>query len=215
MSEQEKRKSKSQNLLKILGSYFLPSLPVIESEDETSIRTTTEIGARIICLVCVAAAADGMNKEDLISWLKQEALYSALSSNEIKFLEMNESSKNEITHFSWQSECIWLLLWATKKVERNLPTEQCDTPKILEVIPEFGSSTLNFMNSLNPRPKSEILDMSDLLYRAHWATRQAGLNEQLNIGKLNPDVVMEWHLAVNWLTCYEEIEDWDEITTDT
>jgi hypothetical protein len=87
--------------------------------------------------------------------------------------------------------------------------------KILANIPPFGSNTSKFIKSIELRKKKEIVDLSDFLYRAHWATRQDGMDGPVKIGKLNPDVVQEWHYAINWLTRYSNYEDWDEITTDT
>jgi len=142
-------------------------------------------------------------------------LLTKLSPHEITFLKKPETEDNERIQFFWKSECIWLLLWATKKVERNLPIEQCNIQEILKNIPEFGSDTSEFIKSIELRNKKEILDLSDFLYRAHWVTRQSSLDGLVKIGKLNPDVVQEWHYAINWLTWYSNIEDWDEITTDT
>jgi hypothetical protein len=215
MGEQERRKSKSQNLLKKLGSDFLPSLPIIESEEETNVRASRQVGSRILCLVCVAAAADGLERKKIVSWLKKESLFFELTQQEKTFLEKTGITDKERIKFSWLSECIWLLLWAAKKVDRNLPTEQCIVNEILEKIPAFGSSTSEFMNSIELRNKADILDMSDFLFRAHWATRQNGVDGKTKIGKLNPDVVQEWHHAINWLTCCDDVDNWDKITTDT
>jgi hypothetical protein len=215
MSEQEDRKQRSEKLLEELGSGFLPSLPLIESEEECQIRTPEEIGSRILCLVGVAAAADGLEKKRIIDWFRKESLLDKLSPSENAFLTKQGIEDRERIRFSWKSECIWLLLWASGEVDRSLPTESCSVQEILARIPSFGSDTSLFINSIELRPKKEILDLSDFLYRAHWATRQNGLDGSIKIGKLNPDVVPEWHHAVNWLTCYDGIDNWDEVTTDT
>ncbi|MCP3684116.1 MAG: DUF4272 domain-containing protein, partial [bacterium] len=59
------------------------------------------------------------------------------------------------------------------------------------------------------------LNLSDFLYRAHWATRQNNIDGKLCYGNLSPEVVQEWHYAINWLTCYDGSKSWDDITTDT
>jgi hypothetical protein len=215
MDEQKDRKQRSEKLLEELGSEFLPSLPLIESEEECQIRTPEEVGSRILCLVGVAAAADGLEKERIIDWFRRESLIEKLSPSENAFLTKQGIEDRERIAFSWKSECIWLLLWAAREVDRSLPTESCKVQEILSKIPRFGSDTALFIKSIGLRPKKEILDLSDFLYRAHWATRQNGLDGSIKIGKLNADVVQEWHHAVNWLTCYDGIDDWDEVTTDT
>ena len=215
MDEQEERKQRSERLLDDLGSGFLPSLPLIESEEECQIRPPQDVGARIMCLVAVAAAADGLEKKRIVDWFKRESLLEKLSPSEKAFLTKKEVEDQERNVFSWKSECIWLLLWAAGKVDRILPTETCNVQEILTKVPTFGSGTSLFIKSVELRPKKEILDLSDFLYRAHWATRQNSLDGSVQIGKLDPGVVQEWHHAVNWLTCYDGVDDWDDITTDT
>ena len=215
LSESQKRKQRSEKLLTKLGSEYLPSLPVIETEEEMQLRSSFEIGRRIICLLCVAAVSDGVDRLEIIDWLKKEKIYKHLSNDERQFLIKKNPDKNELIKFSWQSECLWLLLWSVNKVKRDLPIEECDINMIIDVVPGFGESISDFINSLKIKNKKEILDLSDFLYRAHWTTRQFSLDNKTNIGVLNPGVVQEWHYAINWLTCYNEIDDWDEITTDT
>ena len=198
-----------------MGSVFLPSLPVIETEQETRLRTPEEVGARILCLIAVAAASDGVERKEIIDWLESEPLIRKLSGRESAFLNKSEIDEHERIQFSWQSECAWLLLWASNKVSRDLPVEECDIQEILANIPDFGSSTSSFVESIMLRPKEKIVDLSDFLYRAHWATRQNSTDGSVAIGKLHPGVVQEWHYAINWLTFYSNYEDWDEVTTDT
>jgi hypothetical protein len=65
------------------------------------------------------------------------------------------------------------------------------------------------------RPKSEILDAADLIYRLHWAARNPELTGQSACrAKLHAGVVQEWRHAINWVTNYENL-DWDEVKTDT
>ena len=215
MDEQEERKRRSEALLQELGSGFLPSLPLIESEEECQIRLPQDVGARIMCLVAVAAAADGLDIKRIVDWFQRESLLEKLSPSEKIFLTGKEINDRERIAFSWKSECVWLLLWAAGKVKRSLPTEACSVQEMLTKIPDFDSNTSLFIKSVELRTKKEILDLSDFLYRAHWATRQNSIDGSFEIGKLNPDVVQEWHHAVNWLTCYDGIDDWDEVTTDT
>ena len=62
--------------------------------------------------------------------------------------------------------------------------------------------------------KSDILDKEDLIYRMHWATRQASLNNEEMPAGLENGVVNEWHHALNWLAYYDDV-DWDDVSTDT
>jgi hypothetical protein len=106
------------------------------------------------------------------------------------------------------------MLWALRKVEKlSLPTSECNVEMLRSVLPKLGQSTHAFISSASLRSLSEILDATDLIYRIHWAVRDSQLNRQSIPAQLNPDVVIERHYALNWLTFYAE--DWDDVTTDT
>ena len=58
------------------------------------------------------------------------------------------------------------------------------------------------------------LDALDLHYRAHWAVRQAQMEQADPPGGLIPGVVLERHYALNWLVRFEDAP-WDEVDTPT
>ena len=119
-----------------------------------------------------------------------------------------------MVNISWRSEAVWMLLWTINKVDKlELPTEQVEIPEIVSRLPEFLTAPTEFIKNAIVRPITEILDISDLTYRLHWATRNADLNKQPMPANLSLSIVMERHYAINWVTyCADE---WDEITTDT
>jgi hypothetical protein len=94
----------------------------------------------------------------------------------------------------------------------DLPIEQVEIPKILRLLPDFMTATNEFVETASLRTVSEILDLSDLTYRFHWAARQADLDKLVK-SELNLSITEERHYAINWVTYYEE--NWDDITTDT
>jgi hypothetical protein len=48
----------------------------------------------------------------------------------------------------------------------------------------------------------------------HWAVRDANSTLHPVPAGLDPEVLEEWHHAINWLTCHDEAE-WDDVKTDT
>jgi hypothetical protein len=70
-----------------------------------------------------------------------------------------------------------------------------------------------FVQHARLRPLGAVLDETDMIYRLHWAVRQAQLDGGVPPASLNPGVVTERHHALNWLTRYED--QWDDVTTDT
>lgn len=65
------------------------------------------------------------------------------------------------------------------------------------------------------RPKAEILARADLLYRLHWAVRNAQYPQTAPPVGVNGGVVQEWHRAVNWVIRYNDEDNWDHVGTDT
>jgi predicted RNA methylase len=80
------------------------------------------------------------------------------------------------------------------------------------MMPKY-ENTKKFIEKASLRAVSEILDASDMIYRIHWATRQSEIDKTEQPAGLIPSVVVERHLALNWLTYYEN--NWDDVTCDT
>ena len=66
------------------------------------------------------------------------------------------------------------------------------------------------------RPPGEILEALDRAWREHWVVRQAR-QKGVALAGLNGDVVAERHVALNWLTGFQNDRDtpWDAIDTPT
>lgn len=75
-------------------------------------------------------------------------------------------------------------------------------------------TTTQFIEESELRPIADILDQADLIYRYHWAVRNARMKGQQVQADLDPGVTKERHYALNWLIGYNE-QAWDHVTTDT
>jgi Domain of unknown function (DUF4272) len=209
----QERKSQTEKYLKSLGIPFIDHLPLIEEENEVRVRTSQEVAKRILILTYLNyLAEEPEDKEKVIDFLMKQGLWESISENEIKLFKTDLTDRDRI-NISWRSEAIWLLLWTINKVkDLDLPIEEVQVPKMLEHLPDFMTDTKKFIETATLRTVSEILDMSDLTYRLHWATRQQELDKTDKL-KLNSSIVQERHYAINWTTYYDE--NWDDITTDT
>jgi hypothetical protein len=208
------RKNRTEEFLQRLKIPINANLPMIEEESETRIRDSKNIARRILILTYLNVFAEGGDKKEIIDFLVSENLWEHVSPNEQSLFNSDHLNPEDKINISWRSEAIWFLLWAIQKVEPlDLPVEQCEIPDILSLLPDFFGSTGEFINQAVVRNKQEILDQSDLIYRLHWATRDAKLNNKPNPADLHNSIVVERHYAVNWLTYYAN--DWDDVTTDT
>ncbi len=210
--EQEIRKEKSEKHLKRLGAEYLSTLPYVEAEAEVTLRSPEEIGNRILCLMCASGAAEGINKKEILQLVENQKFFRYFTTNELKFLNKKGTTQAEKNKFMWQAECILILLWILKKYDIYDPVIEVNVVDMCKVLPKFNSKMDDFTCNLQARDKNEVIDLLDLIYRSHWVTRQNALDGITKIGKLNADVVLEWHYALNWVT---SDDDWDDITTDT
>jgi hypothetical protein len=186
-------------------------LPCIESEAEVTIRTPQEIAQRLIALTAVAVKGKGLEQEHVEAFLEDKRARSFLSPKELAFIDDAEPSEHDRIQFAWQYECAWVMLWALKFLDGPLefPGSICDVPKLVEIVRDTQDLTWNGTHVPN-----NILNEADLIYRYHWAVRQASLDGTPTPGGLEAGVVMERHKALNWLISYCDA-DWDDVGTDT
>jgi len=151
-------------------------------------------------------------RAEVIEFLKYCGLWRAFSSQEQDMLG-RKLTKQEVIDISWRTECIWVMLWAIGKFPMiQLPTTEVQVDELIEFISELTSDHTDFVRTSELRPVSEILDLSDLTYRLHWAARQEDLDGHQRT-PLILSAVREQHYAINWITHYAD--EWDEVTTDT
>ena len=209
------RKAKSEEFLQREGISFLPSLPCIESEEDTKLRSSEEVGIRIACLFCVAGSAFEVGDSVLKDYLRQHGLWEHLTTDEVRFLSNDTPDDKCAIQFTWRSEALFLLMWAVGLFDAlPLPRKEIDAGEIVSRFTSVDQSPWPYIRGLRLRAKAEILDASDLIYRLHWGARQAGLAGESPSGQIVLGVVQEWHHAINWLTRYDE-QDWDDVATDT
>jgi Domain of unknown function (DUF4272) len=208
------RKQQTEKKLTLWNIPFIDHLPAIEDEDETTLRTPQQIAERILILTYLCYVGEVVKeKKEVVSFLKSEKLWESTSDNEKALFQKKKFSPRNKIDISWRTEAIWLLLWTIKKIEiKEIPVEPSKVDDILEQLPDLMTETNDFIATAEIRSISEILDLSDLIYRLHWAARQANLDNK-EIPIINSSVIEERHYAINWLTFYAD--NWDDVTTDT
>jgi hypothetical protein len=208
----QQRKEQTEIILKENNIQVNPYLPLIEEESEAIIRSAQDIAKRVLILAYLYTTIhNGDDKRDIIAYLKTEKLWGHVSQREQTLFKKDILTEKESIGISWRVECIYVLLWSINKID-NLGLPADETSGIFNLIPEYMEPSKEFISEAVIRKTTEILDASDLIYRIHWATRQAGI-DNAEVPNINPDVVVEWHQAINWITFYED--KWDDITTDT
>jgi hypothetical protein len=209
------RKSATEELLKKEGIPLLASLPCVESEAETKLRSKEDVAIRTACLFCVVGSAFDPADSVYKDYLRQHGLWDYLTPDELSFLSSAAPDRQSTINFTWRSEALFVLMWSVRLFDvLPLPRQQTATGEIVSRFPGVDQSPWPFIRSLSLRSKCELLDASDLIYRLHWTCRQSQLDKVPPPTALIPGVIQEWHHAINWITGYED-QEWDEVATDT
>ena len=205
------RKQWAEEVLENEGVSVNPHLPAIESEAEVSLRAPREVADRLLALAVVAAKGGGLQQALVDEIVEDKGVRPLFTPAELAFIDNPNPSLHDRTQFSWRYEAAWVLLWALRHVDGPLgrPDHICDVPRLAETVRDEPDLARHGMCSAN-----DILNEADLIYRYHWAVRQAGLDGNPPPAGLDPGVVMERHHALNWLIGYFDA-DWDDVTTDT
>jgi len=210
VQEQLDRRVRSIKLLKRNNIPTINHLPVIESKAQSIRRSLGEVIERAYALSVVAERAHNPDVE-FINTLITQYNVSGFTDNEKLFIDDKNPSEQDLTNFSWRSEALYVLLWALGHVdEMTVPDSQQNFKDLYE--PIATKSRYDFEQYSNLRPQEEILDQADLIYRVHWAVRNAKGGKVP--GNLSASVVMERHYTFNWLVGYMK-QEWDDISTDT
>ena len=207
------RKLRSETLLRAEGVPFLAALPVIETTADALKRSKEEVALRTLCLLFVAAKAEGLENEVFERVLKSYELRPHLTPKELAFVLDHSPSPRDRHQFVWRYEAASTLLWALGFVAQlGKPVQPCDVKFAVRTM--SGRTTSRFIEDSELRPIADILDQVDLIYRYHWAVRNARIKGQQIAADLDPDVTEERHYALKWLIGYLE-QAWDDISTDT
>jgi hypothetical protein len=216
------RKERSEARLHSEGVPFIRHLPRLETRDEVRLRSKEDIAYRSLALTVVTAKASGMRQPSVENAVKHLGLSSRFSPRERVFILDPTPPHQDVVHFSWSGEAAWPLFWALGFVGRlDRPTPvvgERDLPEPVHAVQNHGVQP--YIDSARLRSLDDVLNETDLIFRYHWAVREAWLRGHKMPAGLDPGVVEERHHALNWLLVPvdeepEEWPDWDNVDTST
>ncbi|MES2774052.1 MAG: DUF4272 domain-containing protein [Bacteroidota bacterium] len=210
----EERKNVTNKFLKQKGVPTLEHLPLVDDHKQARFRSQNEVARKAVVLYgLIFVANKEKTSEEIIAYFKKHDLWKNVSPEEQKYLEKKIKTDDDHNPVTWRLENLNVLLWALGHFDKlSFPTTICDFSKYSN-LPNLDASPTSWINNSKLRNIEDILNETDLIYRIHWATEDARINNKTVPANLNPDVIMERHFALNWLTMYAD--DWDDITTDT
>ena len=212
VSEAEARKARSIARLKAEGVPFIDWLPMIEDSSQARPPGADAVARRFCALMLMthkALADDAAATRTVREAFGDRVVFSP---DELTFMDAAAPGQQEVVQASWLCEAAVPMAWALGRLDRlDRPEKAVDVDVLAALIMDDDGKAL--IAGARLRPIGEILDEADLIFRYHWAVRQAGLDGKEAPAGLNADVVPERHRGLNWLIGYAA--DWDEVTTDT
>lgn len=205
------RKARSIAVLTAQGVPVLPSLPVIEDKATSHRRTSEEVAHRTIALAVIAVTGETLDADLSASLTDQFQAQGYFSPEERRFLGDLTADPQDRINAAWRYEGVHVLLWALGIYDDiGRPDTITDVPLLASTLRELGADGLIARGQL--RSQAELLDAADLMYRYHWAVRQARLDGVPPPASLDPSVVQERRYALEWLITNVP---WDDVSTDT
>lgn len=216
----ETRRAKNNKWIQSMGIACYEDLPMTEPGSAVRLKDLDTICRRAIaCLFSIQLACDIEGGKDYAG--SRELFFGLLQNYNVEnqLLEKEKKlfyggySRQDVIDVAWTYETYWALVWALGLIKNiKMPDSICDCQKAVALVGSCNRYE-EFRCMCKLRSVEEILDMLDLYYRYHWACVEKRVRPETNIGKLNPEVVMERRKGLEWLI--NEIDEWDEISLDT
>lgn len=193
------------------------SMPPALGEAEVVLRPASEVLRRALALSCVAVRAEGLETKqpDIRPVLRDmnPIGIASLTPKEEAFMAADAPDPQTRLQMYWRYEALNLLLWVlgdgAGEIDRSdTQRDPAALARAAVALAEDGSHRPAL------RPVTDILGALDRTWREHWIVREVQRTEA-GIERLSPDVVMERHVALNWLTGFQNEPGtaWDDIDT--
>jgi Domain of unknown function (DUF4272) len=173
-------------------------------------RTAQEAAVRLLALAAVSGVAQGVDRSDVVAWLRQEGVWNHLSPCETEFLESASPAERDVIAFSWRMECVYVIGWALMlQDDLSAPSEQASIATILDHVPGPGEPVGEFIQLARLR-ELDLIQLAAIDYRDMHARARNPKGTAVH----DIEVIQERHYALNWLLNTEG-QEWDLVTTDT
>ena len=210
---QIERRRRSVQQLKMMGLPFLEKLPVIEDDSQVKPRDAKEVARRCIAITLCGIKGETNGDDALVAVLTRKyGTDASFTPKETAFINDKHPTGQQLVDYSWQYECVHVLLWALGHVDKLAPpNEPCDAAHEVKALLDRDPRAL--VDKAKLRPMTDILDMADLYYHLDWAAVELRMTERTS-DRIDESIIQERHRALNWLIGYMN-QEWDDVTTDT
>ena len=218
------RRDKSMALLREKHIYVTPWLPLLWEKAEEPGRTVEEVCGRAAALLVLSLysecrVGDHLSYEESREFvdpiLEGYGAEKFFSPEEKEYLNDPDSTEQTQIQFAWQYENLWVMEWALGLTDNLFwPDRICDVPGSVRMMHEHPDMD-SLLAAAKLRPRKELLEQADLIYRLHWACVDARVMNMPAPQGVEAGVVMEHHRALFWLAGCDEMCGWDDVDLST
>lgn len=223
-AEAMERRNRSLALLRERHIHVTPWLPLLDEAGQVPGRTVGEVCGRAAALLVVSLYSEcrlgeHMSYEEsrkfIAPVMESYGAERFLSPGEKAYLEDPDSTEQTQVQYCWQYENLWVMEWALGLTEDLFwPDHICDVPGTARIMRERDTMEA-LLAAAKLRPRSELLDQADLIYRLRWACEDARVMGMPAPQGVDSGVVMERHRALFWLAGIDNMCGWDEVDLST
>lgn len=222
--ESLERRDRSVSLLREKHIYVIPWLPLLHERAEDPGRTVEEVCGRTAALLALSLYSE-CRVGDHMSYEKAREFVDPIiegygaeqffSPEEKKYLNDPDSTEQTQIQFAWQYENLWVMEWALELTDDLFwPTRICDVPGSVRLLRDCQTMDA-LMAAAKLRPRKELLEQADLIYRLRWACEDARVMGMPAPAGIDSGVVLERHRSLFWLAGCDDMCPWDEINLST
>lgn len=223
--ESVERRDRSMAFLREKRVYVTPWLPLLHERSTEPGRTVEEVCRRAVALLIVSLYSE-CRVGDHLSYEEARAFVDPImegygaeetffSPKEWAYLNDPGSTEQTQIQYAWQYENLWVMEWALGFTDDLFwPTRICDVPGTVRLLK--GCRTMEeLLAAAQLRPRKELLEQADVIYRLHWACVDARVMNMPAPQGLEAGVVMERHRALFWLAGCDDMCGWDDVDLST
>jgi hypothetical protein len=208
-----KAKAESETEILALGGRVNAGLPRIDLT-EMQPRPSRDVANRALVLASLVNLSFGATLKLVQPWLESYSLTNVLSPEEQEVvLASSDPSKSSRNRLRWNIEALWVAVWAGGLIDDLGPTTGIGD-ELAGLLPDLRiqESPQRFLDSFQLRSPTVLLGKLDLLYRAHWAARDARLTGSSDC-PFNEGIVHERRKLLEW-TLNASV-GWDDVEMST
>jgi hypothetical protein len=206
------RKETTEGFLRSRGVRVNPHLPFTESPEELSLATPQQVARRACIISGLISRAFGAPRDLVLRYFESGGLLEHATASEIALIRAPSLEQKQVERLKIQVEGLWELAWVLCLIPSIDHFQYCGH-QLITLVPKLDEPVSGFVERAQMRPLEDLLAEADMLYRLHWAVREASLRQQSIPNGLRFYVTDERLRAINWVLLSDV--SWEDTDTST